>query len=164
VLALALTINIAALIWFFIFLENTYLGIFLGVSVIVWFFVFLKKKQDQLEEDFKKKFAGQNIRLLDKKAVLKAQESNGYSQSQGMGYLVLTDNELYYEMGLLDIIISIPVSSITEVGKANRLLGVGSITTMLKVEFKDNKGNKDSIAVIVKELELWENKIRKIIN
>ena len=156
---LALAINSAAIIWAFIFLKYTYIGIISGVSAVVWFFVFLKKRQDALEVNFKKRFSGKNIRHLDKNAVFKAQESDGYSQTQGMGYLVLTDDELYFEMGLLNKVISISAAFITRVGETKRLLGVGTIRPMLKVEFKDSKGNNDSIAIYVKELELWKKAI-----
>ncbi len=160
---LALAINSAAIIWGFIFFKYTYIGIVLGVSAVIWFFVFLKKRQDALEVNYQKRFSGKNIRYLDKSAVLKAQESDGYSQTQGMGYLVLTDEELYFEMGLLNKVISISTASIIKVGQTKRLLGVGTLRAMLKIEFKDSNGNNDSIALHVKELELWKKAITGVI-
>ena len=158
-LYLAIAINCFAIIWFLIFLKYTYAGIAIGVSAIIWFFVFLKKKQDELEINFQKRFSGKTIRHLDKCAVLRAQESHGYSQSEGKGYFVLTDDELYFEMVLLNRAISIDVASIIKVGKTNRLLGVNPGRPMLKVEYKDRNGNNDSIALSVNELELWKKAI-----
>jgi hypothetical protein len=124
----------------------------------------LKKKQDKLELNFQKRFSGKNIRYLDKVAVFRAQESHGYSQSEGKGYLVLTDDELYFEMVLLNKVLSIPASSIIKVGQTNRLLGVNPGRPMLKVEFKDRNRKNDSIALSVKELEKWKRAITAIMS
>jgi hypothetical protein len=161
---LAIVINVIAVLWTLIFVKYTYAGIILGVSALVWFFIFLKKKQDKLEVDFQKRFSGKNIRRVDKTAVFKAQESHGYSQTQGMGYLILTDEELYFEMSLLNKVLSIPTASITRVGQTKRLKGVGTLRSMLLIEFMDDKGNKDSIALFVKEIELWKREIKNVIS
>lgn len=157
---LALGINAAALIWALIFFKFTHLGIAIAVCAIVWFFVYLKKRQDLLEANFQKRFSGKNIRFLDKHAVLKAQKSRGYSQVQGMGYLVLTDNELVFEMQLLDNSITISTDSIQSVGKTKRLLGVGHVLWMLLVEYKDSGGKDDAIALRVKHLAKWQALIK----
>ena len=130
-LKIAIAINSAAIIWFLIFLNYTNVGIILGVSAIIWFFVFLKKKQDELEVNFQNRFSGINIRHLDKYAVFRAQESHGYSQTEGKGYLILTDDELYFEMVLLNKVVSIATATIINVGKTNRLLGVNPGRPML---------------------------------
>ena len=163
-LYLAIAINGIAIIWFLVFLEYTYVGIVLGVAAIIWFFVFLKKKQDELEANFQKRFAGKNIKHLDKHVVFRAQQSRGYSQAEGKGYLVLTDDELYFEMVLLSVILSIPVASIIKVEKTNRLLGVNPGRPMLKIEFDDGSRNNDAIALNVKELTAWMNAITEAMN
>ena len=71
----AIAINSCAIIWFLIFMKYTYAGVIIGVSAIIWFIVFSKKKQDELELKFPKRFYGKNIRYLDKCAVFRAQES-----------------------------------------------------------------------------------------
>lgn len=161
---ISFSIFFGLLVWFLIFMKYTEIAIVLAIAAVIWFFVFLKKKQDQLEESFQKRFAGRNIRYLDKHAVLRAQQSNGYSQSQGMGYLVLTDDELYFEMTLLSITISIPASSLIKAEKIRRLLGVNPIRPMLKVEFIDSNGKDDAIALNVKETENWIDAISKLIH
>lgn len=161
-LYIAITINGLAIVWFLIFLEYMYVGVVVGISAVIWFFVFLKNKQDQLEVNFQQRFSGKRIRCLDKCAVFRAQESHGYSQPQGKGYLVLTDDELYFEMVLLNKVLSIPTAFILEVGQTNRLLGVNPLRAMLKVDFEDDKGNKDAIALNVKELALWKKEIKGV--
>ncbi|CAD7840687.1 MAG: hypothetical protein [Olavius algarvensis Delta 4 endosymbiont] len=159
---LALAINIAALAWAFIFFKFAYLGIALAICAGVWFFVYLKRRQDLLEANFQERFSGKNIRYLDKHAVLKAQKSRGYSQVQGMGYLVLTDSELVFAMQLLDNSISISTDSIQGVGKTKRLLGVGHVLGMLLIEYADHSGNQDALALRVKKLEAWQDQIRAV--
>ena len=129
---------------------------------IVWFFTNLRKKQVELESNFQRRFAGKNIRLLDKCAVFRAQESHGYSQSQGMGYLVLTDDELYFERTFLRKVLLISTTSITKVGETKRLGGKNPGKPMLKIDFRNNEGNRDSIALTVKELAQWQNEISAV--
>ena len=78
-----------------------YLAIVTGIVLIIWFFVYLKKRQDEVESNFQKRFAGKNIRMLDKAALFVAQESDGYSHSRGIASLVLTDEELYFERRII---------------------------------------------------------------
>ncbi len=160
----AITINSLLILWAFIFLKYTYIGIILGIFAIIWFFVFLKKKQDKLEVNFQERFSGKNIRYLDKYAIYRAQESHGYSQRQGRGYLVLTDDGLYLEMVLLNMVLPIPITSITKVGQTSRILGVNPGRPMLKIEFKDSRGNNDSIGISVKNLATWEKEITAVMN
>ncbi len=141
-----------------------YLLIGFGSIIIIWFFVYLKRKQDQTEENFQKRFSGKNIRLLDKYAMFIAQESDGYSHFRGMGYLVLTDDELYFERQLGNKVIPLPITSIVQVGDTKRLGGQNPGKTMLKISFKDNNGENDSIALCVKELAQWKKEIAAAID
>ena len=160
---IGIAIFCASLAWFFVFQKHPLLATLIGVLAIIWFFMLLKKKQDVLEENFQRRFSGRNIRYLDKCAIFRARVSNGYSQSQGKGYLVLTDDELHFKMTLLNIEIQIPASSIIRAGKTNRLLGVNPGGTMLKVDFKDIDGEDDAIALSVNELDTWIKEITEII-
>ena len=135
----------------------------IAVICIVIFFVFLKKKQDELEDSFQKKFAGQKILYMDKYARIIAQQSRGLSQTSGMGYLVLTSQELYFKMQLLNREISIPAASLLNVGETRRMLGKNPLRTMLKVDFKTIDGKEDAIALIVKDLSSWRAEISNVI-
>ena len=74
--------------------------VFFAVVGIVIFFRHLKKKQNELEEGFQRRIAGQKIRFMDKHALFVAQQADGFSHFRGSGYLVLTDQELYFESKL----------------------------------------------------------------
>lgn len=161
---LAITINVAALAWALFTFNHVYIGAAIAVSVVIWFIVYAKKRQDKLENDFNQRFANQNVRLLDKYAVLKCHESCGYSQVQGVGYLVLTDDILHFEMGLLDKDIQISTSDIFGIEETRRLLGVGTIRLMLRIMYKNSEGENDSIALFVKDKAKWTEEISRIIN
>ena len=130
--------------------------IFIGIVII--FFVHLKRKQDEIEANFQKRFAFKKIRFLDKHALYVAQESDGYSHFRGQGYLVLTEDELYFERQLVKRIIKIPTDSIVRVDKTKRLAGQGP-GMMLKVVFKKQDGEQDAIGWKVKEFDRWVKEI-----
>jgi len=133
--------------------------VLLVVVGIIVFFIYLKKKQDALEKAFQRRFAGKKIRFMDKYAFFVAQQSDGYSHFRGAGYLVLTDQELYFERQLGNKVVSIPKNSILQVGETRRLGGQCPGKRMLKVDFRTEEGKEDAIAWRVKELERWKDEI-----
>jgi len=97
--------------------------------------------------------------MLDKFAIYIARESDGYSHFQGRGYLVVTNEELYFERQLDSKIFIIPLKSIIDVGKTKRLGGQNPLKPMLKVEFMTDQGESDTIAWSIKKLDHWIDKI-----
>ena len=136
---------------------------FIGLIVIVQFFRFVKRKEIELEQTFQLRFSGRNIHIMNKTSRIIAQQSHGYSQKTGMGYLVLTSQELYFKMQLLNREISIPASSLLSVGETRRMLGKNPLRTMLKVDFKAMDGKEDAIALLVKDLPRWKTEISNVI-
>jgi hypothetical protein len=131
------------------------------VGIVIRFFVHLKRKRDEIEENFQKKFANKKIRFMDKQALYIARESDGYSHFRGQGYLVLTEDELYFERELVKKIIEIPIDSIVKVDKTKRLAGQGP-GMMLKVVFNTQDGQQEAVAWKVKDLERWIDEISLI--
>jgi hypothetical protein len=95
---------------------------------------------------------------MDKHAIYIAIESDGHSHFRGQGYLVLTENELYFERQLVKNRIEIPTGSIISVGKTKRLAGQGP-GMMLKVVFKTQVGEQDAVGWKVKGLDRWIDEI-----
>ncbi len=137
--------------------------VFLAVVGVAIFFRYLKKRQDELEEGFQRRFAGKKIRFMDKYALFVAQQSDGYSHSRGSGYLVLTDEELYFERKVGNKVAAIPIHSILEVGETRRLGGQSHWKRMLKVDFRNQEGKTDAIAWCVKERERWQREILSLV-
>ena len=96
---------------------------------------------------------------MDKYALYVARQSDGYSHFRGMGYLVLTEDELFFERQLDRKIITIPIGSIVKVERTKRLGGQSLGKMMLKVVFETQDGEQDAIAWKVKELEQWIKEI-----
>jgi hypothetical protein len=130
-----------------------------AVAGVVIFFVILKKRQNALDASIMRRFEGKNVRLMDKYALFIAQQSDGYSHTRGTGYLVLTDEELFFERVLGRKQVSMPLNRILEVGETWRLAGQSPGRLMLKVEFRNDQQETDAIALRVKELERWKSAI-----
>ena len=129
------------------------------VGIVVIFFVFLKRKQDEVEASFQKRFSGKKIQFMDKYALYVARQSDGYSHFRGNGYLVLTEDELYFERQLDRKIIIIPIGAIVRVERTRRLGGQSPGKMMLKVVFEKQDGEQDAIAWKVKKLDQWIEEI-----
>ncbi len=141
-----------------------YGALFIAVISVILFFVHLKKKQDALENHYQQRFAGKKILQLDKHALFVAQQSDGYSHFRGIGYLALTDQELYFKRQLGEKEISIPIDAIIKVGRTRRLGGQGPGKMMLKIDFKNKIGQTDAFALRVKDPDQWKKQIMKAIN
>ena len=130
--------------------------------VLILVFRFVRRKEIELEQAFQNRFAGHQILYMDKHAQIIGQQSHGFSQTSGMGYLVLTSQELYFKLQLMNREISIPVSSLLSVGETRRMKGKGTLRTMLKVDFRTIDGKEDAIALLVKDLSRWKAELSSI--
>ena len=138
-----------------------YIGIGAGVLVLILLFILLKRRQDEFESKFLEKYNAKNIRYVDKTAFLAAQKSKGHAQTRGMGYLVLTDDRLSFEMQLFDRSIEIPLENITHIGETRRMGGKSTGKLWLEVGFTDAHGSEDALALSVKDLPFWKNGLEK---
>ncbi len=153
---LALAINLIFIALFFLYLTSAkVIAVFMGVSLIAWFFYFLWKRQNLVEQRIKEKIVDQTIVQPLERVFFRAQESYGYPQTSGMGYMVLTEQALYFELVLLDRSLVIPRSKITDVDTVYRLLGVSPGRLMLKISFTDESGQPDAIAVTMPDMDTW---------
>jgi hypothetical protein len=135
--------------------------ILIGIIGLVIAFRYIKRKEVELEKSFQQRFAGQNILLKDKYALYIAQQSDGYSHTRGTGYLVLTDQELYFKRQFGNKVISMPLQSILQASETLRLGGQSIGKSLLKVSFRNQQGKEDAVAWRVKDLHRWKNEIQK---
>ena len=133
------------------------------VGIVVVLFALLKRRQDAVKASIQKRFSGKNIQAMDKYALYVARQSGGYSHLRGTGYLVLTEDELYFERVLGREAIVIPIDSIVKVESTKRLGGQSPGRMMLKVVFETQDGEQDAIAWKVKELEQWIGEISTVV-
>ena len=81
------------------------------------------------------------------------QESRGPMQLRGTGTIVLTDKELYFERLWPRREYRIPLSAIEAVEMPTSYLGKTNFRPLLKVVFRNEAGEFDSMAWLVPEVE-----------
>ncbi|WP_371805864.1 hypothetical protein [Candidatus Lokiarchaeum ossiferum] len=88
-------------------------------------------------------------------------ESKGRKQIRGNGVLVLTTQELCFQMYLPTREWRIPLSSITSIETPKSHLGKTKFRPLLMVKFINNEGLPDSIAWWILELDKWVKDIQQ---
>ncbi|OUS27387.1 hypothetical protein A9Q99_15435 [Gammaproteobacteria bacterium 45_16_T64] len=159
---LALTINIVLFALTFLFMSHTYIALLVGISLFVWFFYFLWKRQNLVLRRVEDKIQGETVIISPEHIMFRAVESSGYSQTSGMGYIALTESFLYFELVLLDLVITVPTNRLLDAEFVSRLKGVSPGRKMLRIVYINENGDHDSIAINVKEMEQWKNTILKV--
>lgn len=82
-------------------------------------------------------------------------ESAGKTQVRGNGNLALTADELIFAQWVPNRVTRIPRTSILEVRTAKSHLGKWVGRTLLKVAWTNERGEPDSIALVVRDLDGW---------
>lgn len=122
--------------------------------------MFVKRSRKIIE-----KFNNQEIKRVFAGANFFGQESIGVWQFRGNGVLILTSEDLYFELWMpKNRICRIPIQSIVKVETAKWHLRKTKNRLLLKVVFINESGETDSAAWLVKDLESWINLIQNLIN
>lgn len=95
-----------------------------------------------------------NIRRISQ-ANFFGQESAGLVQTRGTGTLALTDTELYFEKMLPRREYRIPLAAVEVVETPSSYLTKTQFRPLLKVVFRDEGGQLDSMAWLVTDLDDW---------
>ncbi len=146
----------------FLLMSHLYVGVLLGISLLVWFFYFLWCRQNLVMGRNEEKTKGQKVIMPTERVLFRALESSGYSQTTGMGYLALTETFLYFDLILLDLEITVPIADLKGAEFVRRLKGVSPMKKMLRIKYTNEKGEDDSIAINVKEMEHWRKTISRM--
>jgi hypothetical protein len=94
-----------------------------------------------------------NAKVIIRSANFFGQESRGVMQLRGNGTLALTDTELFFEQWIPRREFRIPLSAIQAIEMPASFLGKTNFRPLLKVVFKDEAGNTDSMAWLVPNVE-----------
>jgi len=117
--------------------------------------MFAKRSKSILE-----KFEVKDIICLLVGANFFGQESLKLRQVRGNGVLVLTSEELYFEMWISKRVFRIPIYSIIDLEETKWHLRKTKNRLLLKIIFTNSMGETDSVAWIVRDLDLWINEIQ----
>ncbi len=160
---LAISINLTAIALLFLFQIAMAASILIGLSLLGWFFYYLWQRQNLVQQRLNITIDGHKIIQPMEHVMFRAQASAGYSQTSGMGYLVLTDQGLYFELALLDLVICVPNNNLTSAEYVYRLKGVSPGQKMLQISYLDANGEPDAIAVTMENMDLWLEAIISVI-
>jgi len=110
------------------------------------------------------KFKGKNIIISLKSANFFGQQSRKSHQTRGNGVLVLTLEELYFEMLYPKKVLQIPSSAILKVEITKSFLHKSVFKKLLKVVFQNESGEEDAAAWWVTSLDKWIEELEKVKN
>ncbi len=139
--------------------------VFAAAAVVALFVLvnWLKRLQGKRLEAVQSRFSDQEVLCLTTGADFFGQESLGLSQTRGRGILLLTPDELFFELLAPKKELVIPVSSIASIDTPKSFLKKSKFVPLLKVTFTNAAGDEDSAAWLVKDLESWTSSLQKLI-
>ena len=88
-------------------------------------------------------------------------ESEGMTQMRGNGTLILTDEELYFQMWIPGRELSIRLDRISGTDIVKKHLGKTKLRPLLKVIFRNRKGEHDSAAWLVENPRVWISELKE---
>jgi len=109
--------------------------------------IFKKRINEILE-----KFSDKTILISDNMANFFGQESLGVWKVRGNGVLLLTEEELFFGMWKPKKEILIPIKSILEITNPKSHMHRSAFRPLLKISFKNENGDFDSVAWYVRHL------------
>ena len=108
------------------------------------------------------KFKAKNIILSLKNANFSGQQSHKSTQIRGNGVLILTAEDLYFEMWRPKKILQIPISSILKIEITKSFLPKSVFRKLLKVVFTNQEGEEDAAAWWVTSLDKWIEELESV--
>jgi hypothetical protein len=139
-------------------------GVFFGSAALGCLASFLrvKKLEKKRAREVLDRFKDKQIYGVSSNASFFGQESLSMTQIRGNGVLVLTENELFFQMWAPEKELGIKITDITGVEIPRTFLGKTKGKPLLKVLFKNEKGESDSAAWLVNKLSDWQTAMDKI--
>jgi hypothetical protein len=89
------------------------------------------------------------------------EKSKGMTQIRGNGALLLTKDYLYFQMWIPKKEIKIPLDKIENIEEVKSFLGKSKLRPLLKIDYIDENGQKNSAAWLVKNLQKWKSIINE---
>ena len=108
------------------------------------------------------KFKGKDIIISLNSANFFGQQSHKSLQIRGNGVLVLTQEELYFEMWHPKKVLQIPTSAFIKVEITKSFLHKSVFRKLLKIMFQNESGEEDAAAWWVSSLDKWIEELQKV--
>lgn len=133
-----------------------------GILLVVFAIVFAAVRGMKTRGEAAVRDRYPDARLIIPNAVFFGQESKGLGQVRGNGTLAITEREVYFRKWLPATEYTIPLSSIQAVETPTSFLGKSYGRPLLKLVYRDENGQPDSIAWYVPQLEAVTKALRGI--
>ena len=134
-----------------------------AVLIFIRIFIYLKALKSRKSQKVRKRFAGQNILCFDAGANFFGVKTCGMGQVRGNGVLVLTENELFFEMWMPSKEVRIFLSTVKSVENVNIFLGKTKGWPLVRVNFTNESGKEDAAAWLVGNPKEWIESIQGLI-
>ncbi len=108
------------------------------------------------------KFKDKSIILSSDNANFFGQQSRKSTQVRGNGVLILSAEDLYFEMWIPKKILQIPISSVLNIEITKSFLHKSAFRKLLKVVFTNQEGEEDAAAWWVTSLDKWTKELEKV--
>jgi len=108
------------------------------------------------------KFKDKSIILSSDNANFFGQHSRKSTQVRGNGVLILSAEDLYFEMWIPKKILQIPISSVLNIEITKSFLHKSVFKKLLKVVFTNQEGEEDAAAWWVTSLDKWTKELEKV--
>ncbi len=125
--------------------------VLLVALILVIVFMSLRRMAAGREQAARERFP--SAKMIVAGANFFGQESRGVTQMRGNGTLVLTDAEVFFEQWMPRREFRIPLTAIQSIETPTSHLGKTNFRPLLKVIFKGETGNTDSMAWLVRDVE-----------
>ena len=122
----------------------------------------VKKLFQKRIDEIMDKFQGKNIIISLNNANFFGQQSHKSLQMRGNGVLILTQEELYFEMWHPKKVLQIPISAILKIEITKSFLHKSVFRKLLKVVFQNENGEEDAAAWWVTSLDKWIEELEKV--
>ncbi|NVM44772.1 MAG: hypothetical protein HWN79_07630 [Candidatus Lokiarchaeota archaeon] len=122
----------------------------------------VKKVFQKRISEIRDKFKGKNIIISLNSANFFGQDSYKSRQIRGNGVLVLTQEELYFEMWHPKKVLKIPTTTILKVEITKSFLRKSVFRKLLKVMFQNENGEEEAAAWWVSSLDKWIEELEKV--
>ena len=110
------------------------------------------------------KYMSKDVLITDDMVNFFGLESLGSWKIRGNGVLMLTEEELFFGMWKPKKEFSIPLNSIIEVTNPKSHMHKSVFRPLLKVIFKNESGDLDSVAWYVRHLDKWNEILNELIS
>jgi len=110
------------------------------------------------------RFATKEIIMITNRSNLYGQTSKRYKQFRGNGILLLSKNDLFFELLVPRRELRIPINLITKVEKVKWFLSKSHGRPLMKVSFTNNSGFEDSVAWQIVDLDQWIKAVEQTIH